>query len=94
MRRLTPTGSKSEWRDATGTVQLIEVHLHASWYGEAVTLIEKNTNARVAFITRLGEALIPDQHTVLQEGDLVHVIASDKEIVNIEKTLAKSPDGN
>ena len=94
MRRLTPTGSKSEWRDATGTVQLIEVHLQSGWYGEAVTLIEKNTNARVAFITRLGEALIPDQHTVLQEGDLVHVIASDKEIINIEKTLAKSPDGN
>jgi trk system potassium uptake protein TrkA len=42
----------------------------------------------------LGEALIPDEHTVLQEGDLIHVIASDNEISNIEKTLAKSPDGN
>lgn len=94
MRRLAPSGSRSEWRDATGTVQLIEVHLQANWYGEAVTLIEKNTNARVAFLTRLGEALIPDEHTVLQEGDLVHLIASEKEIVNIEKTLAVSPDGN
>ena len=93
MRRLTPSGSKSEWRDATGTVQLIEVHLHAGWYGEAVSLIEKNTKARVAFLTRLGEALIPDEHAVLQEGDLVHVLAADKEISNIEKTLAKSPDG-
>jgi trk system potassium uptake protein TrkA len=94
MRRLTPSGSKSEWRDATGSVQLIEVHLHAGWFGEAAALIEKNTKARLAFITRLGEALIPDEHTVLQEGDLIHVIASDKEISNIEKTLAKSPDGN
>ena len=94
MRRLTPSGSKSEWRDATGSVQLIEVHLHSGWFGEAATLIEKNTKARLAFITRLGEALIPDEHTVLQEGDLIHVIASDNEISNIEKTLAKSPDGN
>lgn len=94
MRRLAPSGSRSEWRDATGTVQLIEVHLQADWYGEAVTLIEKNTNARVAFLTRLGEALIPDEHTVLQEGDLVHLIATEKEIINIEKTLALSPDGN
>jgi trk system potassium uptake protein TrkA len=93
MRRLTPTGSKSEWRDATGTVQLIEVQLNPGWFGEAASLIESNTKARVAFITRLGEALIPDEHTVLQEGDLVHVIASEKEIANIEKTLAKSPDG-
>jgi trk system potassium uptake protein TrkA len=54
-------------------------------------LIEKNTKARVAFITRLGEAVLPDEHTVLQEGDLVHVLASESEISKVEKTLAKSP---
>ena len=69
MRRLAPDGTKSEWRDASGTVVLVEVSLHKSWYGEAFSLIEKNTSARVAFITRLGEALLPDEHTVLQEGD-------------------------
>ena len=93
MRRLTPDGTKSEWRDATGTVQLLEVNLHKDWYGEAVSLIEKNTDARVAFITRLGEALLPDEHTVLQEGDLVHVFANEKKINAIEKSLSKSPEG-
>jgi trk system potassium uptake protein TrkA len=93
MRRLSPDGTKSEWRDATGTVQLVEVHLHNDWYGEAVSLIEKNTDARVAFITRLGEALLPDEHTVLQEGDLVHVLVNEKKISEIEKTLSKSPKG-
>jgi len=93
MRRLTPDGTKSEWRDATGTVQLVEVNLHKDWYGEAVSLIEKNTDARVAFITRLGEALLPDEHTVLQEGDLVHVFAQEKKLVAIEKSLSKSPEG-
>jgi trk system potassium uptake protein TrkA len=93
MRRLSPDGTKSEWRDATGTVQLVEVHLHNDWYGEAVSLIEKNTDARVAFITRLGEALLPDEHTVLQEGDLVHVLVNEKKISEIEKSLSKSPKG-
>ena len=93
MRRLTPDGTKSEWRDATGTVQLVEVSLHKGWYGEAVSLIEKNTDARVAFITRLGEALLPDEHTVLQEGDLVHVFAQEKKLAAIEKSLSKSPEG-
>jgi trk system potassium uptake protein TrkA len=93
MRRLSPDGTKSEWRDATGTVQLVEVHLHNDWYGEAVSLIEKNTDARVAFITRLGEALLPDEHTVLQEGDLVHVLINEKKISEIEKSLSKSPKG-
>ena len=93
MRRLAPDGTKSEWRDATGSVQLIEVHLDQDWFGEAVSLIEKNTGARVAFITRLAEGVLPDEHTVLQEGDLVHILAKEKDISAIEKSLAKSPAG-
>ena len=92
MRRLTPTGSKSEWRDATGTVQLIEVQLNPGWFGEAASLIESNTKARVAIITRLGEALIPDEHTVLQEGDLMHVTVRAEDIAAVEAILARSPE--
>jgi len=93
MRRLTPDGTKSEWRDATGTVQLVEVSLHKGWFGEAALLVEKNTDARVAFITRLGEAILPNEHTVLQEGDLVHLLIPEKKISAVEKSLAKSPEG-
>lgn len=93
MRRLTPDGTKSEWRDATGTILLVEVSLHKDWYGESILLIEKNTNARVAFVTRLGEAVLPDEHTVLQEGDLVHLLVNEKQVAETEKTLAKSPVG-
>ena len=93
MRRLTPDGTKSEWRDATGTVSLVEVSLHKDWYGESILLVEKNTNARVAFITRLGEALLPDEHTVLQAGDLVHLLVNEKQVAATEETLAQSPAG-
>ena len=93
MRRLTPDGTKSEWRDATGTILLVEVSLHKEWYGDSILLIEKNTNARVAFVTRLGEAVLPDEHTVLQEGDLVHLLVNEKQVAETEKTLAKSPAG-
>ena len=93
MRRLTPDGTKSEWRDATGTILLVEVSLHKEWYGESILLIEKNTNARVAFVTRLGEAVLPDEHTVLQEGDLVHLLVNEKQVAETENTLAKSPVG-
>ena len=92
LRRLVPEGSRSEWRDATGTVQLAEMHPHKSWYGKAASLIDHITPARVAFITRLGEALIPNEHTVLQEGDLLHVMVLDSELANAEKTLSHSPD--
>ena len=32
LRRLVPEGSRSEWRDATGMVQLCEVHPQEDWY--------------------------------------------------------------
>jgi trk system potassium uptake protein TrkA len=73
-------------------VQLCEVHLHHDWFGQPVSLIESSTKARVAFITRLGSGMIPTENTVLQEGDLVHVMATDDEIKNIEQALAKSPE--
>jgi trk system potassium uptake protein TrkA len=94
LRRLAPEGSRSEWRDATGMVQLCEVHPQDDWYGRPTLLIDEMTPARVAFITRLGEGLIPDEHTVLQQGDLVHVMVSDTDVARTEEILASSPEGH
>ena len=92
LRRLVPEGSRSEWRDASGAVQLCEMHPHKDWFGMAITEIEVATGARVAFITRLGEGLIPDAHSVLQEGDLLHVTVRDSEINKVEQVFARSPE--
>jgi trk system potassium uptake protein TrkA len=92
LRRLVPEGSRSEWRDASGAVQLCEMHPHKDWFGMAITEIEAATGARVAFITRLGEGLIPDGHSVLQEGDLLHVTVRDSELSKVEQILARSPE--
>ena len=93
LRRLAPEGSRSEWRDATGMVQLCEVHPQEDWYGRPTLLIDQLTPARVAFITRLGEGLIPDEHTVLQQGDLIHVMVSDADVARTEEILASTPEG-
>ena len=94
LRRLVPEGSRSEWRDASGAVQLCEMHPHKDWFGMAITELEEATGARVAFITRLGEGLIPDVHSVLQEGDLLHVTVRDSELSKVEQILARSPEGH
>jgi len=93
MRRLIPQGSRSEWQDASGKVQLAEIALHRDWYGSPVSLIEQHTDARVAFVTRLGEGLIPNEHTVLQEGDVVHVMVEDKNLASTEASLTLPPSG-
>ncbi len=93
MRRLLPQGSRSEWQDASGKVQLAEIAFHRDWYGQPVSLIEEHTEARVAFVTRLGEGLIPNEHTVLQEGDVIHVMVEDKNLAATEASLALPPSG-
>lgn len=94
LRRLTPEGSRSEWRDASGTIQLSEVHPHKEWYGNPIFELEKAAGVRVAFLTRLGEGLIPDENTVLQDGDLIHVTLRDDELSKVEAILAQSPEAH
>jgi trk system potassium uptake protein TrkA len=92
MRRIVPEGSKSEWRDASGAVQLCEFHPVPGWFGIPVAKIESITGARVAFITRLGSGLIPDEHTVFQDGDLLHMMVRDKDLANVEKSFSHNPE--
>ena len=94
MRRLAPEGSQSEWLDASGTVQLCEVALHKGWFGKPALLIEEATSTRVALITRLGEGLIPNNHTVLQEGDLVHLTLRESDRTKIDEILSREPEVN
>jgi trk system potassium uptake protein TrkA len=89
---LVPEGSRSEWRDASGTVQLAEIHPHLDWFGHPITALEAAAEFRVAFLTRLGEGLIPDESTVLQDGDLIHIMVRDEDLANVEATLGKSPE--
>ena len=87
-------GSQSEWRDASGTVQLCEVSLHHEWFGLPALLIEAATGARVAFITRLGDGLIPNGNTVLQEGDLVHLTLLETDRTKVDEILSRAPEVN
>ena len=93
LRRLIPDGSLPEWQDPTGSIKLLEVHIHEDWYGQPATKIEEATGARLAFLTRLGKGVLPDEHTVLQEGDLVHMLVLGDQRETLESTLAQSPGG-
>jgi trk system potassium uptake protein TrkA len=92
IRRLLPSGSEPEWRDPSGTVRLAEVHVNSGWVGRLAMDIEKATGAKVAFLTRLGEGLMPKPDTVIQEGDLVHVVMLERDAASIESQLGTKPE--
>ena len=88
VRRLMPQDAQEEYRDASGQAVMSEVPVHASWYGHAVQDMEYATGARVAFVNRLGSVVIPVQDSVLQDGDLVHVVALGDRTQSVADTLA------
>ncbi|MFE3248696.1 potassium channel family protein [Streptomyces sp. NPDC059209] len=92
LRRLLPSGAEPLWRDPSGGVQLAEVHTSASWIGHKISTLQEETGVRVAFLTRLGEAILPTSQTVLQEGDLVHVMMRTDDIQKVEAAFAEGPE--
>jgi trk system potassium uptake protein TrkA len=87
LRRLLPEGAEALWRDPTGEVVLAEVAYDPAWVGEKVHAMEEATGARVAFVTRLGEAMLPGPGVVLQEGDVLHVIAAQDDLADLQAAV-------
>ena len=88
LRKLQPEGADPVWRDATGKIVLSQVTVSPAWIGEPVKQIEASAGTRVAYIDRLGEAIVPQPATVLQQGDVVHVIAKESELDRIAAAFA------
>ena len=91
MRRLRPEGAASEWSDASGAVRLAEVHVDPSWIGLPVSRVDQVVPGRVALLTRLGAGMLPTGATVLQEGDLVHVLAMAGDLEEVSRILGGKP---
>ena len=91
VRRLLPGGAASEFRDASGSVVLVEVGVHLGWVGHRMTDLEEAVNGRVAYLTRLGEGMVPGRDTVYQEGDLVHLVIRESDVTAAESVLAAAP---
>ena len=89
LRRLLPEGAEPLWRDPTGNVVLAEIACSDGWLGEKARSLEEAAKTRIAFISRLGEAMLPGPGTVLQEGDVLHVIADEHDLERIASVFAK-----
>ncbi|GAA3925256.1 TrkA family potassium uptake protein [Actinomadura viridis] len=88
LRRLLPEGAEPLWRDPTGEVVLAELDTGPLWVGDKVTALEEAAGGRVAFLSRMGEAVVPHADTVIQDGDIVHIIARADELERINAAVA------
>jgi trk system potassium uptake protein TrkA len=93
LRRLLPAGSEPHWRDPSGSVRLMEVHVDRSWVGRSIGQIERATNARVPFVFRLGAGIVPKNDTVFQDGDLLYAAVEDARLAEVESILGAPAKG-
>jgi len=92
LRALLAEGVAEEWRDPTGTVAIVELPVHEGWVGRPVRELERATGARAAFLTRFGSGLLPTESTVVQDGDLVHLLVTDDVIEQVSRSASASPE--
>ncbi|WP_307492249.1 potassium channel family protein [Cellulomonas humilata] len=91
LRRLLPMGATDEFRDSSGQIQLAQVDVHEGWVGRPLRVLEDATGARIAYLTRYGDGLLPTSTTVLQENDTVHVLMRADTSALVERILTSAP---
>ncbi|MDM7831370.1 potassium channel family protein [Cellulomonas edaphi] len=92
LRRLLPLGTSDEFRDASGQIQLVQMDVHEAWVGRPLRKLEEASGARVAYVTRYGDGVLPGVDTVLQENDTVHLIVKVSESAHVERVLSRAPE--
>ena len=91
LRRMLPMGATDEYRDASGRVVMAQLDVHPGWLGRPVADLEPATGARLAFLTRFGDGMLPGPDTVLQEHDLVHMLVVADDLPKVERVLTRAP---
>ncbi|RJO72990.1 TrkA family potassium uptake protein [Nocardia panacis] len=91
LRTLIGDTGTTTWRDPTGTVAITQLALHEDWYGRTVRQLEDVLGARVAFLIRFGQGLLPDARTVVQADDIVYVAATSGSVGEAVALAGKPP---
>lgn len=91
LRRLLPEGSEPVWRDQSGAVRLIEVHVHYEWVGQPVGRMADAARTPIPFLLRVGSGLVPRADTIFQDGDLAYAACETERVSDVEAVLGAPP---
>lgn len=92
LRRILPAGAEPDFRDPSGTIRLDQVPVPENWIGHRTVHLQEQTRSRIAWIDRLGEGMLPNRQTVLQEGDMLHLVMVENEAPHAYAALKAGPE--
>jgi trk system potassium uptake protein TrkA len=92
LRRLLPAGAEPDFRDPSGTIRVDHVMVNESWVGHRTVQFQNESGSRIAWIDRLGEGMIPQRETVIQEGDLLHLVMREENAEHVYEVFHQGPE--
>ena len=92
LRRLLPAGAEPDFRDPSGTIRVDHVPVNEVWVGQRTVKLQLESGGRIAWIDRLGEGMIPDRETVIQEGDLLHLVMREENADHVYEVFNSGPE--
>ncbi|MDO3395097.1 TrkA family potassium uptake protein [Nocardioides cremeus] len=94
LRRILPAGAEPDFRDPSGTIRVDHITVPEIWIGSRTIDLQIQTRSRIAWIDRLGEGMLPVRETVLQEGDMLHLVIREENAAHTYERLDNGPEEN
>ena len=94
LRRILPAGAEPDFRDPSGTIRVDHITVPEIWIGSRTIDLQIQTRSRIAWIDRLGEGRLPVRETVLQEGDMLHLVIREENAAHTYERLDNGPEEN
>jgi trk system potassium uptake protein len=92
VRRILPAGEEPNYRDPSGTIRLDQLAVTEAWVGQRTVKFQEQSGSRIAWIDRLGEGMLPQRDTVIQEGDLLHLVMREETAERVYKAFEAGPE--
>jgi trk system potassium uptake protein TrkA len=93
LRELLSVNVSELWREPTGKVLLMRITVTEAWVGRKLSALEAASGARVAWLARFGDAVLPTAGTVLQDGDQLVVAVTDEITAHVHEVVEHGPTG-
>jgi trk system potassium uptake protein TrkA len=94
LRRLLPAGAEPDFRDPSGTIRVDHMSVPEKWIGQSTVHFQEQTESRIAWIDRLGEGMLPTRETIIQEGDMIHLVIREDTASHAYSVIDRGPEEN
>jgi trk system potassium uptake protein TrkA len=92
LRKMLPDDAEPDYRDPSGTIRLDQVTIPERWVGRRTVAFQEQSTSRIAWIDRLGEGMLPKRDTVIQEGDVLHLVMREESADRVYQAVRNGPE--